>query len=249
MEGERRRIDRSYEAARERVSKIIRGTEPGWGYLQGCQNHISSPMNKKVYIFVNGILTRPEDTNGWTDNAEVWIERNTGCAATKFEYFAGAVSRRLWQNDRVNKLEDICKKYLGEKIILVGHSNGCDIIERLVTRGLLRFHELHLIAAASEADFIKNGYNKALKQDRVGKILVYHSPNDKALKKARLSTTLFGWMGLGYGYLGLIGPKKVDDEVADRVTSVCRRLDHSEWFVDHEVERTMRTIVHAEVPK
>lgn len=191
---------------------------------------------------MNGILTQPEDVEAWTDHAVEWINRNTESKADKMEYRSGALTRRWYQNKRVQNLQKICKSYLGDRIILVGHSNGCDIIQRMINKGIPRVHELHLIAAASEYDFVKNGYNRALKNDHVEKIYVYTSDIDEALKKAKLSTKLFGWLGLGYGYLGLVGPDHVDPSVKDRVVVYKEPMKHSQWFSKKFFERTMNCI-------
>lgn len=201
-------------------------------------------MNKTVIIFVNGILSSPEDVEAWTDRAVGWVNKNTDYKSDKMEYRSGTLTRRWYQNQRVKNLQKICKSYLGDRIILVSHSNGADIVERMIQKGLTgRIHELHLIAAASEHDFVKNGYNNALKSTRVGKIVVYMSPIDEALKKARWSTRLFGWLGLGYGYLGLVGPLNVKPEVKDMVVVHNEPMSHSQWFSKKFFEKTMATIV------
>lgn len=186
-------------------------------------------MNRKAYIFINGILSNPGDENGWTDRAESWIEANTEDTATRHEYCCGVVTRRFFQNERVRKLENVAKRYLGDKLVLVGHSNGCDIIERFVRRGVYPCHEIHLIAAASEHDFEANGLNEALKKNKVGKVYVYWSPNDSVLKQARWTRGILKYVGLGYGHLGLVGPFNVNKDVIDRVHNIQWGCNHSQW--------------------
>lgn len=200
-------------------------------------------MSNTIYIFVNGILTNPEDVESWTDRAEHWIDVNTEAKATKMEYRAGVITRRFYQSERVRNLQIICKRYVGQKIILVAHSNGGDIVQRLVNKGMPKISEIHLIASASEADFKKNGFNRALRHGNLEKITVYVSPVDNELKKAKWSTKLFGWMGLGYGYLGLVGPKNVEDSIKDKVKVISDLLDHSQWFSKKNFDRTMQTII------
>jgi len=200
-------------------------------------------MSNKVYIFVNGILSNPGDVNGWTDNAEAWIEGNTSHRATRMEYACGVLTRRLYQNERVNNLEAIVKKYpVQDKICLVGHSNGCDIILRLIQRRNLFFDHVHLIAGACENDFRKNALNEALALHQVRRLSVYWSKQDKALQKARVSSTLLSWIGLGYGFLGLTGPKNLAPELAPRVTSIEKKWGHSDWFKEKHFEETMHSI-------
>jgi predicted alpha/beta hydrolase family esterase len=245
MESNRQRTYRRYEAADRQLRRLLLGQEPIRGDLQRDQDYISVARReamKKMFIFVNGILSCPEDVQGWTDRAESWIETNTEYKATKMEYFTDVVFRRLHQEDRVNNLKTLCERYHDHKIILVGHSNGCDIILRLIQRNLFDFHAIHLIAGACEKDFDLNKVNNCLRDGSVGKACVYWSKYDRALKKAKLSTRLFGWLGLGYGYLGLVGPVNVDDDVSGHVESVERRFDHSQWFSPKNFDELMNKI-------
>jgi hypothetical protein len=186
----------------------------------------------KTFIFVNGR----------TDNAEAWIEGNTPHKATRMEYACGVLTRRFHQNSRVDNLETICKKYANDKICLVGHSNGCDIILRLIQRRNMFFDHVHLIAGACENDFNKNALNETLALNLVRRLSVYWSKNDKALKKARISSTLLSWIGLGYGFLGLTGPKNLYPELSIRVTSIEKKWGHSDWFREKNFEETMHLI-------
>lgn len=245
MEHDHRRIGLRGKSARDWARWIIRGKSTEYGKDQRNKSNITfarRKMSKTTFIFVNGILTNPESVDSWTDRAEQWIDANTDAKATKMEYRAGALTRRLYQNKRVRNLQTICKRYLGQKIVLVAHSNGGDIVQRLINKGMPKINEIHLIASASEADFKKNGFNRALKHGNLDKITVYVSPIDSALKKARWSTRIFGWLGLGYGYLGLVGPKNVEDSIKDKVKVISDLLDHSQWFSKKFFERTMETI-------
>lgn len=200
-------------------------------------------MSATYYVFINGICTNPGDVSAWTDAAEVWVE--THCMqshATRLEYAADAIFRRMHQEERVDDLEAIVRRLAGRRIILVGHSNGCDIIERFIKRKNYVIDEIHLIAAASEADFEKNGINNAMKLGFVKSVHVYWSKKDSALQKAKWSSTLLSWIGLGYGYLGLVGPKKVNALVASRVRHTERSIDHSEWFSEGRFNETMRSV-------
>lgn len=202
-------------------------------------------MIRTIIIFVNGILNSPENVDSWTDHAVEWVNNKTDSKADKMEYRSGVLTRRWFQSARVENLQSICKKYVGNKIVLVGHSNGCDIIQRLIAKGFPKINEIHLIAAASEADFKKNGFNHALKLNKVEKIFVYMSPIDEALKKAKWSTILFGWLGLGYGYLGLVGPKNESSEFFGRVIVHKEDMGHSQWFSKKNFDNTMRLVTGA----
>jgi len=245
MEGKRSRINGVRKASGSKSSRVIRRSSKIRGSLSWGKDLYSSPGKKEVskfFIFINGILTNPEDVSSWTDLGEDYIEHRTPHKATRLEYRAGAATRRIKQEARVDNLETIAKRHVDENLVLVAHSNGGDICERFVKRGNFDIEELHLIASASEADFEKNGFNKALLDGVVGKIYVYWSPEDRWLKRAKFSKSILSWIGLGYGYLGLVGPQNVDPRVKDRVIEIKRNYDHSDWFFPGIFEQTMRMV-------
>lgn len=202
-------------------------------------------MKNRFYLLVNGILSSPGDVKAWTDRAESWIEDKTRFNAGRFEYFSGALTRRLYQNSRVEKMSSIISRISSDSIYLVGHSNGCDLIERFVRKTSRRIEEIHLVAAASEKDFRKNGFNKALLSNQIGKIFIYRSHGDRALKLANWTQPFISWLGLGYGSLGYTGAKNVNGLVKSRVIEVEFGFDHTDYFSDVQFELTMRTIVGA----
>lgn len=211
---------------------------------------------RRVYICVNGILTRPGDSDGWTDRAVTWINTRTIAKAEKWEYATGAIFRRLRQQERAQKIATLIAYYEreGYEVILVGHSNGCDIIARvLALRGREVWYytrpirSVHLFAAAAEpAPFLT-----ALDAQTVGRIHIYRGGKDAALLVGSWSRHLFGWAGLGYGTLGREDP---DDtaalELAYRpgVTVINEPgYSHSTWWLRGEFfEVTMRQIVRSE---
>lgn len=200
-------------------------------------------MKKPYYVFIPGIFGDPENPEEWTDRAETYVELNCeGCSATTLPYKSDAIFRRMGQEERVNNLEKVLTRIESRKLILVAHSNGGDIVERIVKRKLFDFEEIHLIGSAGEGDFTKNGFNEALKESHVKKIFVYWSKKDKALQKAKWSSYFLSWIGLGYGYLGLTGPKKVNKNVRYKVKSIQYHIDHSEYFSKAEFPILMHKI-------
>lgn len=201
-------------------------------------------MSDKVYICGNGILTNPGDAKDWNRRAAIWIEEHAKPArAQPYLYFQDIIFRRLFQQKRVDELIAIVKSFEEDEfdIYLVGHSNFCDIICRLLQKWDGMISEVHLIAGACEANCEKNGINAALKQGRLAKAFIYVSADDSALKSAKLSETILGWAGLGYGSMGLTGP--VNRAIRTRVI---RRdsYDHSTWFDDDHFDETMRLITN-----
>ncbi len=258
MEDDHRRDAGSRQAARSWAGWIVRGAAPHTGSenprhqnngtASGAAPRLrrDTQMKHKTIIFLNGILTNPEDVEGWTDRAEAWVETKLKVPAEKMEYRAGMLTRRWKQAERVQNLEKIVARLGSRNLILIGHSNGCDIIERFVKRGLFNVAEVHLIAAASEADFTKT-WNEALQFNRVGMVNVYWSKKDRALKQAKISKLLLGWLGLGYGYLGLVGPQNVAESIRTRVFSQEKDFDHSDWIDGENLEDLLHDIFAGDV--
>lgn len=198
-------------------------------------------MAKRVYIYVNGIMTWPGDSKNWNERATTWTHLYTDARAEKLEYFSlPTLSRMIWQRDRMKKLATKMTFYqsCGWLVNLVGHSNGCDvIIDALRYMEWPKVGEVHLFSAACSADFEKLGVTQAQKRGQIEQVYCYCSGSDKALWLAGKLGGVFG-----YGTLGLTGPKNHDEDS----TSVIRRgeFGHSDWFEDATFEETMRTIHH-----
>ncbi|HYF33994.1 MAG TPA: hypothetical protein VD994_01785 [Prosthecobacter sp.] len=194
-----------------------------------------------VCLFVNGILTVPGDADNWTGKAVTWTHLHTPFRAEKIEYLSGAtLGRLLGQRRRAERLAHTLRFYVarGWRIVLAGHSNGCDVIlDALHAMGWPRIAELHLISAACEADFSRNGLNAAALAGRVGGVTVYVAERDWALKLAATATGRL----LGYGTLGKTGP--VNAEAA--VEIVRRDFGHGGWFSESELPATLNRITRA----
>lgn len=199
-----------------------------------------------VYIVVNGILTNPGDARAWTDRAVTFLHSadSVDVQAEKFEYFASALTRRFKQQRHADDLAALIRNYNGREIHLVGHSNGCDLILRALSITHTSIASIHLIAGACDEDFDRNGLNEDLACGQLQHVHVYTSPDDCVLKYAgRASRLLFGWLGLGYGLLGLVGPKFVTR--AERVWRYDRPgFGHSTWFAEENFANTFNLILH-----
>lgn len=198
-----------------------------------------------VYILVNGILTSPGSAREWTDRAVTWLhsEAAADVRAEKFEYYASALTRRLRQQRHAEDLADLIRHYSGRSIHLVGHSNGCDLILRALRATQTEIASVHMLAAACDEDFARNGLNEDITSGRVKQVHVYTSPDDGVLKwAARPSRWLFGWAGLGYGLLGLVGPQFV--AMGERVWRYDRPgFGHSTWFTEENFAATFNRIL------
>jgi len=189
-------------------------------------------MNRTAFMFINGILTDPRKPDAWTDEAVDWCNRKLpdGVVGVSYEYNATPLLRRLGQSKRAQHIAAKASAYRrsGYRVVLVGHSNGCDLIGRVIGGMSAEVSSVHLIApAADEADF-----ETALEFASVNRIHIYGSPNDKALRFAAFSRRWFGLglVGLGYGSLGLRGQEFAAKHPA--VVQDHSRADfgHSDWF-------------------
>jgi len=200
---------------------------------------------KTVLIFVNGILTNPGDSDGWTDRAVTFTNTRTreGIYGEKFEYATGPLTRRWKQDDRAAAIATMISYYRRAgftRVIGVGHSNGCDILARVLTRLNVTIDSVHLFAPAAEAA----DYDRALRMGSVERIYLYGSRKDAALSiAARASKALLGWAGLGYGSLGADpAPFAARHPARVRDCSI-HTFGHSDWFArDSHFEPTMQTL-------
>lgn len=196
---------------------------------------------RRVFICVNGILTNPGESDGWTDRAVTWLHIRTEARAEKFEYACGALTRRLRQQWRAEAISRMANFYFlaGYEVSLVGHSNGCDLIARVLALRDHRFRSVHLFAAAADWQ----PFSLALHVGRVGRVHLYVSARDRALQLAGVTRVLGGWAGLGYGSLGREVPAAA---LANPAVTVTRHDDygHGTWFERGDrFEATMQLIL------
>lgn len=201
-------------------------------------------LNRTFYLAINGIRFHPGDARGWPERFCDYINFRTpdGVSADRCEYYTSAVTRFIGQRKRTDELARKVSraKQAGYRVVLVGHSNGADIIARLLRDIGTEVAACHLFApAAQESDF-----EDALINDVVGRIHIYGSLNDKALQFAKITRVLGGWDGLGYGSMGLRGGEfaaKWPGRVFDHSNNL---FGHSTWFTEGQTfERTMRSLI------
>jgi hypothetical protein len=194
---------------------------------------------KRVYIYVNGILTVPGESENWTGKAVTWTHLHTNDVAEKVEYWVGPISRAFGrgQRKRAEKLAKTVHFYAisGYEIILAGHSNGGSVIGdaiRLMPPGSWKaIKHVHLISPASKEDFEVNGLNLL-----GAPVTVYIAGQDTPLALASGPGRL-----LGYGGLGKVGPvnAKVPTKVVTR-----EEFGHGTWFESEYFDSTMWSIIN-----
>lgn len=209
-------------------------------------------LGRTAFIAINGIRFRPGTARGWPERFCDWITCRTpdGIVADRREYYTSALTRFIGQRKRTDELarKVSMRKQAGYRVVLVGHSNGCDVTARLLRDIGADIAACHLFApAALEEDF-----DAALIEGTVGRIHIYGSMNDKALQWGRVTRTLTGWANLGYGSLGLRGgefaaqhPDRVKDHSNHSFTGFA---GHSAWWQEgSQFDRTMRLIIENDI--
>lgn len=202
-------------------------------------------MSRLANLYIPGILTFPGDASNWSGRAVTFTHALTGGerVAEKVEYFTTALLRPFGQQSRANKLARTWGFYNSKwwDVRLVGHSNGCDVICDVIRANPhFRASQIHLVCGACSADLESNGINETLRSSRVQEAFIYVAGRDKAL---RLAQTPIGQF-LGYGTLGLKGPKNIDPQVARRVQVIeWPEYGHSDCWSDANFPATMRYFV------
>ena len=202
-------------------------------------------MKRTCYIAINGIRTNPGDAEGWTDRFVTWINTRLpdGVVAEKFEYYCSALFRRIHQRERADAIAKKVGYYrrAGYRVVLVGHSNGCDLIARVLEVCGAEIDAAHLISpAADEEDFAD-----AIREGLIRRIHIYGSRNDGALKFAHATRPLISWLGLEYGSLGLRGDTfaAVFPEVVHAHTD--HSCGHSTWLQRGERFENLMQAIHS----
>jgi pimeloyl-ACP methyl ester carboxylesterase len=199
-------------------------------------------MNR-VQIYVPGILVVPGASRNWDGRAVTHTHTWSDYRAEKVEYWCGPVSRAFGQKERAEKLYRTISYYDGKdwQRVLVGHSNGSDVILTMLRerQWMPRIDALHLVCAATCSDFERNGLNSLLIRGKVGQVFIYVAGKDLVLRLASLRLARM----LGYGTLGLHGPKNVSKYAAERVTTindgVWKSFGHSDCWNDVHFNGTM----------
>jgi hypothetical protein len=198
----------------------------------------------RLIYAIPGIRATTDDTDAWYERlGRLCVDR--GVAFEAYEYHTTALGRRWRQGKRAEAIADrICSLGARYDVTVVTHSNGADLFCRAVLDLPVEFPAVHLFAPACDNDMERNGLNWAVATGVVGHLYIHGSPDDGALAAATWSRRLFGWMGLGYGDLGRVGPTNLAPSLRDRVSwHEHRGFGHSTYFDDQHFDATMRGIV------
>lgn len=201
------------------------------------------------YVVVRGILGNAERGDEWTDRAEeLFLSQNIH--AHIYEYDAGALTRRVFQQSRAKAVATILRDCSASEIVAVGHSNGADILLRALRLCPLAVRRLVLIAAACDERFDVNGLNAMLRSGRVESVELWCSRQDQTLATWGERSKLFRFLGLGYGTLGYDGPQNIAPDVQSRVTvRWFPGFDHSDYVNQSHLANTLGMITGTWVSK
>lgn len=194
----------------------------------------------RAYYFVNGILTLPGQSKNWTGKAVTGVHtrlRDTTIKAEKIEYYTGPISRMFWNKARANRLLKVNRYYDSFEKIVVAHSNGADVVLDALRLAPFKIHTLLLISPAVTSDCGDTGnrLNTLLKEGVVERFHLWIGKKDVPLRMAKLGIGRL----LGYGALGLIGPKNLQDPPLGRIEP---EFGHSTWFDKDHLEDTLDRI-------
>lgn len=200
---------------------------------------------KTVFFCINGIHNDPSSQRGWTDEFVTSLNVNTPdwIQAEKFEYYTTALFRRWGQDKRASELARKILLYSNKnyRIVLVGHSNGCDLIARVLNLGV-RVDSVHLFAAATDEKF----FVSAIEGNLVKRIHLYGSPDDLALKTANWTGKFLRLFGLGYGSLGLNAKNLVERFPKNVQDHSIKGYGHSTWFKEEYINHTISLLLKNE---
>jgi len=196
-------------------------------------------LARTIYLFVNGVATWPGDYTNWNKRAVTFTHLRTPHRAEAFEYFCTPLTRPFREDQREKHFARSLREYskAGWKIVCVGHSNGAAVILKAMRDAHWPPVEaLHLVCAACDADFNRNGLNFALHAGLIKKVCIYNGARDWAIRLANLSVGRL----LGYGTLGMTGPLNMDVAVGDCVGGFWwKHYGHSDCWLPHNFNQTM----------
>ncbi len=190
-------------------------------------------MNRTAYIFVPGILNLPSSASAWTDRAVTWIHVRQACeVAEKFEYLALPLSRRLLAERRAQQLAALMERYPIDtfSIVLVGHSNGCDVILRALWRAKRPANFVHFFAPAIAVNPRQHRLVRQIREGRIGFLHLHLAARDRVLTDS---------------FLGGAKHDAVRAQFADEHHTTVRSMPgfgHSTWWSPAHFEQTMRLV-------
>lgn len=188
---------------------------------------------RTLYIVIPGIYTSTQKHFDWYVRlAEDIMRRGEGFpVALEYRYNTCAFFRRMQQHKRAQEIANIIESWDGFNIVLIGHSNGVDLIQRALSIAKSKVDKVFAFGAATYSDLQITGFYKAFKEGRLNNLFVYASKKDAALKYAANLSNLFSFLGLGYGLLGYYGANNIPETFKNKVENIFKNdFRHNDYF-------------------
>ncbi len=197
----------------------------------------------RYYVLLPGVRSDPRDWANWAPRMATEINLLTSAKADEFRYMAFALTPKARQEERAEYVRSLAQRAYsaGYDVVLVGHSNGCEVIRQALEGLPPIVHSVHLIAGATEADMELAGWNRFLRKGIVGHLFIYKGTRDRVLQWIAAAGAF-----LGYGRLGWLGPKNIAPDQAHKITVIERPYEHCEWFEGFAFAQTREAITVAE---
>jgi pimeloyl-ACP methyl ester carboxylesterase len=187
-------------------------------------------MTLMRYIFVPGINNYAGSPYAWTDRAVTAINKRMTCdAAEKFEYTAFPLSRLVLAERRARALAELIDSYPIDSfaLVVVGHSNGADLIRRALLRSKRPANFVHFLSPAVHAT--RHGLVKLIRDGQIGFLRIYLATRDRILPRR---------------FLGRQEVDSVRRQFAEEhhTEIFSEPFGHSGWFTPARFATTMRQI-------
>lgn len=204
-------------------------------------------MSLPAFHVINGIQNSPDNPHEFTDESVRWGRHASPPLFDifKFEYRERGTIGRLWRQYGFAKSFAAAMAAEDGMPTIVAHSWGNNVALLALAKYYMGpVGHFHMIAAAAEPNFHRNGLNAMLKSGRLGGVTLYRGGRDSALDRwATLSETAakpLEWLTLGkftvgYRRAGSMQLKEedyaIEPSVRPRVRFVDRpTFEHSTWF-------------------
>lgn len=184
---------------------------------------------KIIYFAKNGIRTGTKENKNWGPKfSHHMLVR--GYIAEEYRYSTWAITRRIGLDRHVRAIAEKLRRYSnnGWDIVLVSHSNGCEMDRRLMVNEGIVPKQVWWYAPAVEADFSKNGLNYFLSKHQTI-VNVFASEKDFVLKHVAGWSRKLTFGKLGYGSLGHTGPVNLTSP-GQVQTLTNDSLGHNDYF-------------------
>lgn len=175
-----------------------------------------------ILLAIHGILTGRSDVT-WPERLQAFAHRNATTCPDSFvvltdQYDAGPFPRLNWFFGNPKMARGMARRILSwledgvhERVTLVGHSNGCDIVRRVAMQLAemeVTVEAVILIAPPLSPRLSANGLQACIDSGHLRRVVCYFTPRDTVLAPA-VTANPFTWLLTAirwpYGNMGRVG--------------------------------------------